>query len=87
VTGPPRGVLVLGVQGCGTSAAAKATATLLGPPLLRLDLAAVDDKYVGESERRLRQALKAAEALAPCEVWVDEMEKDSRSTRERTGSH
>ena len=72
---PPRGVLLLGVQGCGKSAAAKAAATLLGAPLLRLDLAAVYDKYVGESERRLREALAAAEALAPCVVWLDEIEK------------
>lgn len=72
---PPRGVLLLGVQGCGKSAAAKASAALLGVPLLRLDLAAVYDKYVGESERRLREALAAAEALAPCVVWIDEIEK------------
>ncbi len=72
---PPRGVLLLGVQGCGKSAAAKASAALLGVPLLRLDVAAVYDKYVGESERRMREALAAAEALAPCVVWVDEIEK------------
>jgi hypothetical protein len=72
---PPRGVLLLGVQGCGKSAAAKASATLLGAPLLRMDVAAIYDKYVGESERRLRESLAAAEALAPCVLWVDELEK------------
>ncbi len=71
----PRGMLLLGVQGCGKSLAARAAAALLGVPLLRLDLAGVHDKYVGESERRLREALAAAEALAPCVVWVDEIEK------------
>ncbi len=90
---PPRGVLLLGVQGCGKSAAAKASAAILGVPLLRLDLAAVYDKYVGESERRLRDALAAAEALAPCVVWVDEIEKgithgdsDSGASRRLLGS-
>jgi hypothetical protein len=72
---PPRGVLLLGVQGCGKSLAAKAAAGAFGVPLLRLDLAGIHDKYVGESERRLRESLAAAEAMAPCVVWVDEIEK------------
>ncbi|SFK05498.1 AAA+-type ATPase, SpoVK/Ycf46/Vps4 family [Cellulomonas sp. KH9] len=72
---PPRGVLLVGVQGCGKSLAARAAASVLGVPLLRLDLAGVHDKYVGESERRLREALAAADALAPCVLWVDEIEK------------
>ncbi|MBT0992950.1 AAA family ATPase [Cellulomonas sp. DKR-3] len=71
----PRGMLLLGVQGCGKSLAARAAASLLGVPLLRLDLAGVHDKFVGESERRLRDALAAADALAPCVLWVDEIEK------------
>lgn len=71
----PRGVLLLGIQGCGKSLAARAAASILGVPLLRLDLAGVHDKYVGESERRLRAALAAADALAPCVLWVDEIEK------------
>ena len=83
---PPRGVLLLGVQGCGKSAAAKASAVLLGAPLLRLDLAAVYDKYVGESERRLRESLAAAEALAPCVVWVDEVEKAIATSDGDTGA-
>lgn len=72
---PPRGVLLLGVQGCGKSMAAKAAAGVFGVPLLRLDLAAVHNKYVGESERILRETLRTAEVLAPCVVWVDEVEK------------
>jgi hypothetical protein len=72
---PPRGLLMLGVQGCGKSVVAKAAAHVLGVPLLRLDLAATHDKYVGESERRLRDSLSTAEAMAPCVLWIDEIEK------------
>ncbi|GIX34900.1 MAG: ATPase [Lysobacteraceae bacterium] len=72
---PPRGVLLLGVQGCGKSLAAKAIAAGFGVPLLRLDLGAVYDKYHGESERNIREALKTAEAMAPCVLWCDEIEK------------
>ena len=72
---PPRGVLLLGVQGCGKSLAAKVAAGIFGVPLLRLDLGAIGDKYVGESERRLRESLTTADVMAPCVVWVDEIEK------------
>jgi hypothetical protein len=72
---PPRGVLLVGVQGCGKSMAAKVAAGVFGVPLLRLDLAAVHNKYVGESERILRETLASADVLAPCVVWVDEVEK------------
>ncbi len=71
----PRGVLLVGVQGGGKSLAAKATAGLLGLPLLRLDFAALYNKFHGETERNLRDALKLAEAVAPCVLWVDEIEK------------
>ena len=71
----PRGLLLLGVQGCGKSVAAKAAAALFGVPLLRMDLAAVHDKYVGESERKLRETLATADLMAPCVVWIDEIEK------------
>ena len=71
----PRGLLLLGVQGCGKSMAAKAAAHMLGVPLLRLDMGAVHDKYVGESERRLRDSLHNAELLSPCVLWIDEIEK------------
>ncbi|MCV2395286.1 AAA family ATPase [Actinotalea sp. M2MS4P-6] len=72
---PPRGVLLVGVQGCGKSMAAKVAAGVFGVPLLHLDLAAVHNKYVGESERILRETLATADVLAPCVVWVDEVEK------------
>ncbi len=72
---PPRGILLLGVQGCGKSLGAKVSAGVFGVPLLRLDIAAVHDKYVGESERRLRESLATADVMAPCVVWVDEIEK------------
>ncbi len=72
---PPRGLLLLGVQGCGKSMAAKATAGILGVPLLRLDMGAVYNKFHGETERNLREALKQAEVMAPCVLWLDEIEK------------
>jgi SpoVK/Ycf46/Vps4 family AAA+-type ATPase len=72
---PPKGILLLGVQGCGKSLAAKAAAAVFGVPLLRLDLGTLYNKYHGETERNLREALKTAEALAPCVLWIDELEK------------
>ncbi len=72
---PPRGVLMLGVQGAGKSMCAKAISTAWQRPLLRLDPGALFDRYVGESERRLRQALAQAEAMSPIVLWVDEIEK------------
>jgi len=71
----PRGMLLLGVQGCGKSLAAKATAGIFGVPLLRLDFGVLYNKYYGETERNLRQALETAEVMAPCVLWVDEIEK------------
>ena len=71
----PKGVLLLGVQGCGKSLAAKAVAGVLGIPLLRLEFAALFNKYHGETERNLRESLKAAEVMAPCVLWIDELEK------------
>ena len=72
---PPRGVLLLGVQGAGKSLAAKAIAGSFGVPLLRLDLAALYSKWAGETERQLREALATAENMAPAVVWIDEIEK------------
>jgi len=72
---PPKGVLLMGVQGAGKSAAAKAMAAAWRVPLARLDLAALYDKFQGETERKLRAALQSAEALAPCVLWIDEIEK------------
>ena len=72
---PPRGVMLLGVQGSGKSLAAKAVAGAWGVPLLRLDFATLYNKFFGETERNLREALAAAEAVAPCVLWMDEIEK------------
>ena len=95
----PKGVMIVGMPGCGKSLTAKATAALFGPapspsaargarsltakaraesfglPLLRLDVGALMGKYVGESESNMRRALKLAEAVSPCVLWVDEVEK------------
>jgi hypothetical protein len=71
----PKGLLLLGVQGCGKSVAAKAAAGIYGVPLLRLDFAAIHNKYIGESERNLRESLATADVLAPCVLWIDEIEK------------
>ena len=71
----PKGLLLLGVQGCGKSLAAKAVAGAWDLPLLRLDLGAAYHKYYGETERNLRESLQAAEAMAPSVLWVDEIEK------------
>lgn len=72
---PPRGLLLLGIQGCGKSLAAKATAGILGLPLLRLDVGTLYNKYHGETERNLRDSLQQAEVMAPCVLWIDEVEK------------
>jgi ATP-dependent 26S proteasome regulatory subunit len=71
----PRGVLLLGVQGAGKSLTAKAVAASWQVPLFRMDFGALFDKYQGESERKLREALKVAEAMQPCVLWMDEIEK------------
>ena len=71
----PRGVLMLGVQGCGKSLCAKVVAADWGLPLLRLDPGVLYQKFVGESESQLRQALHQAEAMAPVVLWIDEIEK------------
>ncbi|MGI8905805.1 MAG: AAA family ATPase [Candidatus Sumerlaeaceae bacterium] len=72
---PPRGVLLVGVQGCGKSLAAKATANELGRPLVRLDIGRLFSKMVGETESNIRRALSIAETIAPVVLWVDELEK------------
>jgi AAA+ superfamily predicted ATPase len=72
---PPRGVLLLGVQGAGKSLASKAIAGAWQVPLFRMDFGALFDKYQGESERKLREALKVADAMSPCVLWMDEIEK------------
>ncbi|MBI9018642.1 MAG: AAA family ATPase [Phycisphaerae bacterium] len=72
---PPRGVLMLGVQGAGKSLCAKAIATAWHYPLLRLDPSVLYNKYIGESERRLKASLRQAEMMAPIVLWIDEIEK------------
>jgi SpoVK/Ycf46/Vps4 family AAA+-type ATPase len=71
----PKGVLLLGVQGCGKSLAAKAIAGIWNVPLLRFDFGALYNKYIGESEKNLRESLRTAEVMAPCVMWIDEIEK------------
>lgn len=71
----PKGVLIAGVPGCGKSLNAKAAASLFEVPLLRLDMGRLMGKYVGESEGNLRKAISLAEAIAPCVLWIDELEK------------
>jgi MoxR-like ATPase len=72
---PPRGVLMLGVPGCGKSLCAKVVAADWKMPLLRLDPGVLYQKYIGETESQLRQALAQAEAMAPVVLWIDEIEK------------
>jgi ATPase family associated with various cellular activities (AAA) len=82
---PPKGVLLLGVQGCGKSLAAKAIAGGFGVPLVRLDFGSLYDKYQGETEKNLREALTSCEVLAPCVLWIDEIEKGLASGGEDGG--
>lgn len=71
----PRGVLITGVPGCGKSLTAKAAAAAWGLPLLRLDIGRVFAGLVGSSEQNMRNAIRTAEATAPCVLWLDEIEK------------
>ena len=82
----PRGILLLGVQGCGKSLAAKATAGVFGAPLLRLDFGTIYDKYHGETERKLRESLKTADVMSPCVLWIDEIEKGIAGRGGETGT-
>lgn len=71
----PKGIMIVGMPGCGKSLAAKATAKLFEIPLVRLDVGRLLGKYVGESEENMRKALKLSEAISPCVLWIDEIEK------------
>ncbi|MGA1626423.1 MAG: AAA family ATPase, partial [Prochlorothrix sp.] len=71
----PKGILIVGIQGCGKSLAAKAIARLWQMPLLKLEAGRIYDKYVGESEKNFRQAVTLAESMAPSILWIDELEK------------
>jgi ATPase family protein associated with various cellular activities (AAA) len=83
---PPKGILLLGIQGCGKSLAAKATAAIFDVPLLRLDFGAIYDKYHGETERKLRESLKTADVMSPCVLWIDEIEKGIAGRGGETGT-
>lgn len=77
----PRGVMIVGVQGCGKSLAARAIAREWQLPLLKFDAGRLYDKFIGESERNFRRALASAEAMAPAVLWIDEIEKAMGSAR------
>jgi len=72
---PPRGILLVGVPGCGKSLSAKAIAAMWNLPLYRLDLSTIHGQYLGQSESRLKEALSTADHVAPCVLWIDEIEK------------
>ena len=72
---PPRGIFIVGVQGCGKSLAAKAIAREWRLPLLKLDAGRLFDKFIGESEKNFRKAIELAESMAPAVLWIDEIEK------------
>ncbi len=72
---PPRGILLVGVPGCGKSLSAKSISANWKLPLYRLDFATVQGQYVGQTEQQLRDALTTAENVAPCILWIDEIEK------------
>jgi AAA+ superfamily predicted ATPase len=71
----PKGLLIVGIPGTGKSLTAKATASVLQLPLLRLDMGRVFGGIVGQSEANLRSVIRTAEAIAPCVLWIDEIEK------------
>ncbi len=82
---PPRGILVVGVPGCGKSLTAKAISKQWNLPLYLLDFATVQSKYVGETEEQLRSALKTAEHVSPCILWIDEIEKGLAGANDSSG--
>lgn len=71
----PKGIMIVGMPGCGKSLTAKAVAKLFEIPLVRLDVGRLMGKYVGESEDNMRKALQLSEAISPCVLWIDEIEK------------
>ncbi len=82
----PRGLLLLGVQGCGKSLTAKAVASLWKLPLLRLDVGRIFSSYIGSSEENVRKAIKIAEAVSPTVLWLDEIEKGLAGTQSSSAS-
>ncbi|HRD32163.1 MAG TPA: AAA family ATPase, partial [Fimbriimonadaceae bacterium] len=71
----PKGVLLMGVQGCGKSLVAKAIANAYRLPILKMDVGRIFGGLVGQSEENMRKAIRIAESLAPCVLWIDELEK------------
>ena len=71
----PKGILIVGMPGCGKTLTAKATAAIFDLPLLKLDMGKILGKYVGESEKNMHRATELAEITAPCVLWIDELEK------------
>ncbi len=82
---PPRGILIVGVPGCGKSLAAKAIASRWQLPLYLLDFATVQGQYVGQSEKQLKEALETAGRVSPCVLWIDEIEKGLSGTKGDSG--
>ncbi|HZG40107.1 MAG TPA: AAA family ATPase [Nodosilinea sp.] len=76
----PKGILIVGIQGCGKSLAAKTIARQWNLPLLKLDAGRLYDKYIGESDKNFRRAVTMAETMAPCILWIDEIEKSMGQT-------
>lgn len=83
---PPKGILLLGVQGCGKSLCAKAVSSLWSLPLLRLDVGRIFSSLVGSSEENMRKAIQVAESVAPAILWIDEIEKAFAGTQSSTFS-
>lgn len=82
----PKGILLVGVQGGGKSLAARAVAGAFGVPLLRLDFGALYNKFFGETERNIREALGVADLMSPCVLWIDEIEKGIATDTSDTGT-
>lgn len=76
----PKGVLITGVPGCGKSLTAKAISAIWKLPLLKLDVGRIFGSYIGSSEENMRNAIKTAEAISPCILWIDEIEKGFSGT-------
>lgn len=82
----PKGVLMVGMPGCGKSLSAKVASKLFNVPLIRMDMGRLMGKYVGESEANMRKAINLAEAISPCVLWIDEMEKAFAGINESGGA-
>jgi ATP-dependent 26S proteasome regulatory subunit len=82
----PRGVMLLGVQGCGKSLCAKAVASLWNVPLLRFDIGQMFSSLVGSSEENVRRAISTAESVAPVILWIDEIDKALAGSAASAGS-